>query len=54
MGLPKSKQRAVSLLFVLGSILVMIAIWDFPDANQIGSGWSIRTPAPKTDGLYES
>jgi hypothetical protein len=30
----KSKQRAVGLLLVLGSILVFIATWDFPE------GWS--------------
>ena len=27
----KSKQRAIGLLFVLGSILVFIATWDFPE-----------------------
>jgi hypothetical protein len=28
---PNSKQRAVYLLLVLGSILVMIAAWDIPE-----------------------
>ena len=27
----KSKQRAVGLLFVLGSILLLIAAWDLPE-----------------------
>jgi hypothetical protein len=27
----KSKQKAVGLLLVLGSILVFIATWDFPE-----------------------
>jgi hypothetical protein len=27
----KSKQRAVGLLLVLGSILVFMATWDFPE-----------------------
>jgi hypothetical protein len=28
----KSKQRAIGLLFVLGSILVLIATWDIPES----------------------
>jgi hypothetical protein len=32
----KSKQRAVGILFVLGSILVLIATWDLPE------GWSAQ------------
>jgi len=27
----KSKQRAVGILLVLGSILVLIALWDLPE-----------------------
>jgi len=27
-----SKQRAIGLLFVLGSILVLIATWDIPES----------------------
>jgi hypothetical protein len=27
----KSKRRAVGLLLVLGSILVLVAAWDFPE-----------------------
>jgi hypothetical protein len=32
MDKPNSKQRAVCLLFVLGSILVLIAAWDIPES----------------------
>jgi hypothetical protein len=28
---PKSKQRALGLLIVLGSVLVLIASWNFPE-----------------------
>lgn len=27
----KTKQRAVGILLVLGSILVMMAVWDLPE-----------------------
>jgi hypothetical protein len=30
----KSRHRAVGLLFVLGSILVFLATWDFPDGRS--------------------
>jgi hypothetical protein len=32
MDKPNSKQRAVYLLLVLGSVLVMIAAWDLPES----------------------
>jgi hypothetical protein len=34
MDMLKSKQRAVGLLLVLGSILVLVAIWDLPEGGS--------------------
>ncbi len=30
----KSRQRAVGLLLLLGSILVFVATWDFPEGSS--------------------
>ncbi len=30
----RNKQRAVSILFVLGSILVLMATWDLPEEES--------------------
>jgi hypothetical protein len=29
----KSKRRAAGILFILGSILVLLATWDMPDGS---------------------
>jgi len=31
LGMDKNKQRAVGILLVLGSILVLMATWDLPE-----------------------
>jgi len=31
LALDKNKQRAVGILFVLGTILVLLATWDLPE-----------------------
>lgn len=31
----KSKQRAIGLLLVFGTILVLVATWDLPDGRSI-------------------
>jgi hypothetical protein len=38
MDKPKSKKRAVGLLLVLGSILVLMAIWDLPESMSSNHG----------------
>ncbi len=30
----RNKQRAISILFVLGSILVLMATWDLPEEGS--------------------
>jgi hypothetical protein len=31
----RNKQRAISILFILGSILILMATWDLPEERSL-------------------
>jgi hypothetical protein len=45
MDTPISQQRAVGICLVLGSILVLVALWDMPRGLRVETRSKVQNPA---------